>query len=493
MGGPVNYRPSTRVRHGVLASAATVIVVALLGLFGHVSGQLQFAGRIGAFVPMVQTTALSLLVVALAVVVRLTVPAWRSAILAAAAAVSVVAILELIDLSGVARVAPDRLFATPEQMLAGVGRMSPIVAVSLVGLAIALALSYSKRHTHRTTSQWISLMVGNGGFVLCMGYAFGAPLLADLGPWPPAFPAAASLMLLGLATSVLTADRRPLSLFAGNSVRAQLMRAIMPLVVGTALAFAAMDSVHHLLAIEQSPMLAASVPIAGIVAVSLVTIRLSSALGGRIDEAEDAREEALAQLEIGNERLERMVRDVVLAMDHAVEVRDPFTQGHEQRVAQLARRTAEALGMSADDAEGVEMAALLHDVGKLCVPADILSRPGKLSRVEFALVKEHAARGAEILRDIDFPWPIAEVVLQHHERLDGSGYPRGLSGSAIHMYARIIAVCDVIEAMASHRPYRPSMGIEAGIAEVEHHPEQYDAKVASVCRNLYDKGELTFE
>lgn len=136
-----------------------------------------------------------------------------------------------------------------------------------------------------------------------------------------------------------------------------------------------------------------------------------------------------------------------------VELRDPYTAGHQRRVAEISCELAEALGLSKERIVGLRIAALLHDVGKIIVPAEILNKPGPLSMTEMALVKVQA--GHDILKKINFPWPVAEIVLQHHERLDGSGYPRGLKGDAIMLESRILGVADVVEAMASHRPYRP--------------------------------------
>ena len=189
-------------------------------------------------------------------------------------------------------------------------------------------------------------------------------------------------------------------------------------------------------------------------------------------------------------RLERMVYDVAEAMGRMVEARDPYTQGHQQRVAGLAVKIAGRMGLPQCKIDEVEMAGLLHDVGKLRIPTEILTKPGSLSQNEFALVKGHSEQGYEILKDIAFPWEIAEITRQHHERMDGSGYPRGLVGDEIHCAARILAVADVVEAMASHRPYRPTLGIDAAIAEIVSHPAQFDAEVIAACVALHDDGQL---
>ncbi|MGQ9366558.1 HD domain-containing phosphohydrolase [Azospirillum sp. ST 5-10] len=182
------------------------------------------------------------------------------------------------------------------------------------------------------------------------------------------------------------------------------------------------------------------------------------------------------------ERLERSLEGTVAAIAATVELRDPYTAGHQRRVAGLARAIAETLGLPADAVKGIAMAAGVHDIGKISVPAEILTRPGRLSPAEYGLVKAHAEAGYEILRPVDAPWPLAELVRQHHERMDGSGYPLGLAGEAILPGARIIAVADVIEAMACHRPYRPALGIDAALDEVRRHRGTlYDGAVVDAC------------
>lgn len=169
---------------------------------------------------------------------------------------------------------------------------------------------------------------------------------------------------------------------------------------------------------------------------------------------------------------------------------DPYTQGHEDRVAELAKLIAVEMGLPDDEVEGIEMAGLLHDVGKMSVPAEILSKPGGLSKEQFALVQCHPTDGYEILKGIDFPWPVAEAVLQHHERMDGSGYPQGLHGDEIGVTARILAVADVVAAVSSHRPYRPALGIEAAIAAIAEHPEEYDQDVTAALLSVYESGRI---
>ena len=205
-----------------------------------------------------------------------------------------------------------------------------------------------------------------------------------------------------------------------------------------------------------------------------------------ITEREQAEEAVLRS----NERLEQVLKSVIVLIGKVVEARDPYTQGHEEGVARIGRLIAEEMGLPADVVEGVEVAGLVHDVGKLGIPAEILTKPGKLGEVEYELIREHSQQGYDILKDIDFDWPVAESVLQHHERMDGSGYPSGLAGDGISVTARILMVADVIEAMAAHRPYRPALGLDAAMDEITGHPEKYDQQVVSACVRLHEAGRI---
>jgi PAS domain S-box-containing protein len=168
------------------------------------------------------------------------------------------------------------------------------------------------------------------------------------------------------------------------------------------------------------------------------------------------------------------------------EMRDPYTAGHERRVAQIAVALGIELGLDSYRLEGLRVAGHLHDIGKISVPSEILSKPGRLSTIELKLVQEHARSGYDVLKGVEFPWPVAEVALQHHERMDGSGYPQGLKGEDILLEARIMAVADVVEAMSSHRPYRAGLGIDKALAEIERGRETvYDAVVADACLKLF--------
>ena len=201
----------------------------------------------------------------------------------------------------------------------------------------------------------------------------------------------------------------------------------------------------------------------------------------------------VTELRRAEEEIERTVAKLRRAVESTIEVvstigemRDPYTHGHERRVGEVATASAKELGLPVEQIEGVRVAGYLHDVGKIAVPAEILSKPTRLSKAEFDLVKQHAQQSYEILKAVEFPWPVAEAAWQHHERLDGSGYPRQLKGEQIIIEARILAVADTVEAMASHRPYRPGLGIEVALAEVEkNRGALYDAAVVDACLRLF--------
>lgn len=186
------------------------------------------------------------------------------------------------------------------------------------------------------------------------------------------------------------------------------------------------------------------------------------------------------------ERLERTMEATVQAVATTLELRDPYTAGHERRVSHLAVAIGRELGLGEDELRGIHLAGLVHDIGKIRIPVEILTKPTRLSDVEYRLLKEHPGAGYEILKDIDFPWPIADMVRQHHERIDGSGYPLGLAGEQILLGARILAVADVVEAMASSRPFRPALGVDVALAEVARNSGRiYDTRVVDACLRLF--------
>ena len=192
-------------------------------------------------------------------------------------------------------------------------------------------------------------------------------------------------------------------------------------------------------------------------------------------------------------RLVAITDGVIAALSRAVEVRDPYTAGHERRVSELAAAIAQSLGLGGEIVQHVQIAGRLHDIGKITIPAEILSKPGRLSEMEFALIKGHPQAAYDILESIEFDFPLAEIVVQHHERLDGSGYPNGLAGDALLPEARILAVADVIEAMISHRPYRAALPLEAAMAEIEDGAGvRYDAAACEAVTRLFREQGFTF-
>jgi len=189
-------------------------------------------------------------------------------------------------------------------------------------------------------------------------------------------------------------------------------------------------------------------------------------------------------------QLEKAFMSTVGVATTLSEMRDPYTAGHERRVAEIAVAIGKEFEFDDRRLEGLRVAGYLHDVGKMTIPSEILSKPGRLSAIEFQLIQGHARASYDVLKDVEFPWPVAQVALQHHERMDGSGYPQGLKGEDIIIEARIMAVADVVEAMSSHRPYRPGLGIEKALAEIERGRNTvYDTQAADACLRLFrEKG-----
>ncbi|MFH1791546.1 MAG: HD domain-containing phosphohydrolase, partial [Candidatus Omnitrophota bacterium] len=206
------------------------------------------------------------------------------------------------------------------------------------------------------------------------------------------------------------------------------------------------------------------------------------------------RKRAEKELISSHKQLEGIIENIIDAMSRIVETRDPYTAGHQQRVAKLACAIAHEMGLPEDRIKGIRMAGIIHDIGKISVPGEILAKPGRLSKPEFDMIKAHAQMGYDILKAINFPWPIAQIVLQHHERIDSSGYPGGMAGENILLEAEILSVADVVEAMSSHRPYRPALGIDKALDEISgkrgllYHPAAVDA-----CVRLFREKKFSFE
>ena len=202
----------------------------------------------------------------------------------------------------------------------------------------------------------------------------------------------------------------------------------------------------------------------------------------------------ITQRKRSQEKLKKTLDATLDTMSKIVEAKDPYTAGHQQRVSQLATTIAKELKFSQDKIEGVRIASLIHDIGKIGLPTEILSKPGKLADIEFSLIKEHSQTGYDILKSIDFSYPVAQIVLQHHEKLNGSGYPNHLKGDKIFLEAKIICVSDVVEAMSSHRPYRPALGIDVAMEEItQNRGILYDSEVVDACLKLFKEKDFKFE
>lgn len=211
------------------------------------------------------------------------------------------------------------------------------------------------------------------------------------------------------------------------------------------------------------------------------------------DHLQDMVEERSNELLKSESKLKASLIDSITALAAIAEMRDPYTAGHQRRVAKLAVAIAEALQLPKAQQECIHLASVVHDVGKIVIPSGILCKSGRLSTLEMALIKEHPQNGYDVLKNIDFPWPIAQIVWQHHERLDGSGYPKGLKGEQILFESRIVTVADVVESMMSHRPYRPGLGIDAALSEINDHKNTFfDPVAVDACSRLFREKQFDF-
>jgi putative nucleotidyltransferase with HDIG domain len=210
-------------------------------------------------------------------------------------------------------------------------------------------------------------------------------------------------------------------------------------------------------------------------------------------ELERERDELRNQIALQEQQLHKTLNGTIQAMTMTVEARDPYTAGHQRRVADLGRAIADEMGLPEDQSDAIRMACLVHDLGKLSIPLEILSKPRYLTSSEFGMIQTHLTAGFAILQHLEFPWPIAKIVLQHHERLDGSGYPDGLSGEDILLEAKVLAVADVVEAMANKRPYRQALGIDAALGEITAGKgKSFDTEVVNACLRLFVDKQYQF-
>lgn len=216
--------------------------------------------------------------------------------------------------------------------------------------------------------------------------------------------------------------------------------------------------------------------------------RLQRDLQSIIEERTQDLRQTLESLSESQKNYARVLEETIQAISMTIEKRDPYTAGHQWRVSLMAVAIAREMGLDEERIEGLRLGAMVHDIGKIYVPVDILTRPGNLSDVEFSLIKTHPQVGNDIIQHVHFPWPVAEMIFQHHERLDGSGYPRGLKGDEILLEARVIGLADVVEAMASHRPYRPALGLDKALAEIRRGAGSiYDVDAAAACLRLFEE------
>jgi PAS domain S-box-containing protein/putative nucleotidyltransferase with HDIG domain len=201
----------------------------------------------------------------------------------------------------------------------------------------------------------------------------------------------------------------------------------------------------------------------------------------------------LQKLKASITKLQSTIEGAIVTMAHVVEIKDPYTAGHQNRVAQLAYEIAKEMHLPRKKLEAIRMATSIHDIGKIFIPMDILTKPSKLNEIEFNFIKTHPAEAYKILKDIEFPYPIGKIVYQHHERVNGSGYPQGLKKDKICMEARILTVADVVEAMSSHRPYRPAFKIEEALKEIEKNAGiLYDKDVVNTCLKIFHNKHFAF-
>jgi putative nucleotidyltransferase with HDIG domain len=224
------------------------------------------------------------------------------------------------------------------------------------------------------------------------------------------------------------------------------------------------------------------------------TALTNAKLSALAQQAQEEHKRIEEQLRRNNEQLQEIFIAMVNALASAVEMKDPYTAAHQRWVTRLACVIAGEMGLAREQVEGLRMAGLIHDIGKMDVPTEFLIKPGLLSEIEYEAIKVHPQSGYDIVRQIAFPWPVAQIILQHHERMDGSGYPQGLSGAEILLEARILAVADVVEAMASHRPYRDAHGLELALEEISRNRGVlYDPEAVDACLEVFKEKRFAFE
>jgi PAS domain S-box-containing protein len=254
------------------------------------------------------------------------------------------------------------------------------------------------------------------------------------------------------------------------------------------------DEVIGVLSVQSDDLTEEDIPVITAFAHQMAAAWRKARLLQDLERSLTERRRAHEELQRSFQELRRTFEGTINVLVSTTEMRDPYTAGHQRRVTQLAWTIAKEMGLPEEQIEGIRMAGLIHDLGKISVPAEILNKPGLLTELEYGLIKMHPQTGHDVLKSIDFPWPVAQIVLQHHERMDGSGYPQGLSREEIILEARILGVADVVEAMASHRPYRSARGIDEALQEIsQNRGTLYDPEVVDVCLKLFTEKSFTFE
>lgn len=274
-----------------------------------------------------------------------------------------------------------------------------------------------------------------------------------------------------------------------NKLKAEPRTAHIPVIMITA---ARTDSKSRIKGLESGADIFISKPIDADELASQVKVSL------RIKKAEDklrSEKDILEEMvQKRTEKIKRIQENMILTIARIIGIKDPYIAGHHERVSRLAVTIAREMLISEEQIEGIRVTSMVHDIGKINVPAEILSKPGKLTNIEFGLIQQHTTTGYEVLKTIDYPWPIAETVYQHHEDIDGTGYPRGLKGKDILIEAQIIRVADVVEAMNSHRPYRAALGLEAAIEELLiGRGEKYNQEAVDVCIKIFKEEKFRFK
>ncbi|MBU2496266.1 MAG: PAS domain S-box protein [Candidatus Omnitrophica bacterium] len=230
----------------------------------------------------------------------------------------------------------------------------------------------------------------------------------------------------------------------------------------------------------------------GLEVVTSITYQGRRAVLGNFKDVTDIKQ-VEKELQQSYKRLQKTMEGTINTIGNIVETRDPYTAGHQKRVSQLTTFIAQEMKLPQDKIEGMRIASLIHDIGKISIPAEILSKPTNLTKIEIEIIKSHPQISHNIIQEIEFSWPVAQIVLQHHERMDGSGYPKGLKGNDILLEARIMAVADVVEAMSSHRPYRPALGIDKALEEIsQNRGILYDSEIVDICIKLFKEKDFKF-